>query len=169
MSKKNTLIDDIGFYAFLYTFKIPIIILFILFILGYFKFAAPINKEYDEKMTHWKLDIIYVYSATTGEKLYYEDINPMRTEIARSIDNEGHILPEKKDRVQVLSDELIVNILGCRYNIEEVNDEGKIYYNYYIDDIRTKDKEDTANLIEMRVLSQYDEAKNKDTNIEQNQ
>ncbi|MCR5185621.1 MAG: hypothetical protein K6D97_00695 [Clostridia bacterium] len=164
MSEKKSLVDEIGFYAFLYTFKVPIIIVLILFIAGYFKFAAPINKEYDEKMTHWKLDVIYVYSAETGEKLFYEEINPMRTGIARAIDNDGHIMSGKKDRVAELSEELIVKILGCRYRIEEVKKDGKTYYDYYIDDIRASDKEDAAGLIEMRILTNYETAKKQDQN-----
>lgn len=169
MSKNNSILDEIGLFAFLYTFKVPIIILLIIFVAGYFKFAAPINKEYDERMTHWKLDVIYVYSVTTGEKLFYEDINPMRTEIARSLDKDGHILSGKKDRVAELSEELIVNILGYTYKIEEVTKDGKIYYNYYIDDIRAKDVDDAAGLIEMRVLAQYDKAEKEDKIKEENQ
>lgn len=162
MGKKNSLIDEIGFFAFLYTFKIPIIIILIIFVVGYFKFAVPVNKEFDEKMTNWNLDSIYVYSTSTGEKLFYEDINPMRTEIARSLDKEGHILPGREDRVAELSEELIVNILGYKYEIKEATKDGKTYYDYYIDDIRATDVEDAANLIEMRVLTQYNKAQNEE-------
>ena len=159
MSDKKDLVDEIGFYAFLYSFWKPMLVIAIIviavFIWGYYKFAVPVYNEYDERMSNWKIEEIYFYSATSGEKIIYADINPMRIEIARSIDDNGHILPGKKDRVAELSEELIVNMLGARYRIEEVEEDGKKYFRYYIDDIRIKDMYDAANMIESRIMSLY--------------
>ena len=151
--------ESLGLYAFLSTFKKPIVIIgliaIILFIAGYYKFAVPVNKEYEERMTHFDTEAIFINSEETGEKICYKDINPMRTEIARALDDKGHILPGKKERVAELSEELIVKILGETYRIEEVNKDGETYYNYYIGTIRMEDKQYCASVIEQRIISKY--------------
>lgn len=136
MSQNDSILDTLGNFAILYYFRIPIIILLIILVIGYFKFAVPVNKEYEEETSSFDYSDMWVIDSTTGERVTYDEMNPTRKEIAWSLDDEGHVLPKDKEKIEKLSDELIVKTLGETYRLEEVNEGGNKYYNYYIGSIK---------------------------------
>ena len=155
MSKDNSFIDTLGNLALLYYFRIPIIILLILFVIGYYKFAVPVHKEYDEKMSKFNYSDIWIIDSTTNEVVTYNELNPTRREIAMSLEDSGYVLPENKEKIEKLSDELIVKTLGGTYRLEEANKDGNMYYTYYIGSIRMEGKQYTAFYTDQLLYEKY--------------
>ena len=85
-------------------------------------------------------------------------MNPTRRELARCLDDNGYVSPENKEKLERLSDELIVKTLGRSYSLEEFSEDGKTYYKYYIGTIRMESKMYAAYYIDEIIRTNYKEA-----------
>lgn len=169
MSDKNSL-DELWEMAAIYYYRKPIIIigiiLLIIFIAGYYKFAVPVYEEAENRMSYFNYTDSWVIDSTTGEKVDYATMNPTRRELARCLADNGYVSPENKEKLERLSDELIVKTLGRSYSLEEFSEDGKTYYKYYIGTIRMESKMYAAYYIDEIIRTNYKEAlENEKANI----